>query len=458
MREQFELRPHIHCEVSVLGASWNSAKQRWVVRLKDLKTGQAFVRESDVFISCVGAISVPKDCTIPGHESFKGEIWHSARWNHDYDYRGKRIAVIGNGCSAAQFVPALVDAGAQVTQFARSAQWYHPRPNHVYSAFEKACFKYVPGLMWLYRLRLFFDTDNLLLTYLSSPAAERERTKIEAESKAYMESKAPAKYHKELLPSFPLGCKRRVFDPGYLECLNKPNIELLSEGIERLEENKIVSSSGKEREVDAVVLATGYKVQEFLTPLEVVGEDGKSLTQHWKETRGAQAYHGTFVSHMPNFAIICELSRSCHDCVADAVCSRTKLVPGAQLSHLHLRGSVRVHSQGTHRATRVRPCSEDHRPRVRRGPQRQQGSGRAQGDGVGVGLHQLVPQRVGTQHGIVPRLCVVILVRHVLPQVERLQDRGRLLLVAIAPAAWLCISSSALCSAQRCRHRRCHAA
>lgn len=140
----------------------------------------------------------------------------------------------------------------------------------------------------------------LLTTYLASLKAERVRTRVEAESKAYMESKAPLKYHAALLPAYPLGCKRRVFDPGYLECLNAPNIELLSEGIDRIEGSTVISSSGKRTEADAIILATGYKVQEFLSPLEITGCDGKLLSQHWKETRGAQAYLATFVSGFPN--------------------------------------------------------------------------------------------------------------------------------------------------------------
>lgn len=253
----------------------------------------------DIFISCVGAISIPKDCNIPGHESFTGSIWHSARWNHKYDYKGKRIAVIGNGCSASQFVPALVDAGCEVVQYARSPQWYHPRPNHTFSSLQKLAFKWLPGLQRLYRLYLFIDTDNLITTYLATPVAAKVRAKVESESLAYMKATAPAKYHGILQPNYPLGCKRRVFDPGYLECLNKPNIELIPEGIDHIEGSTIVSQSGIRRDFDAIVLATGYKVQEFLTPMEIVGENG-SLVDHWKASRGAQAYKGTFVSGFPN--------------------------------------------------------------------------------------------------------------------------------------------------------------
>ncbi|KAM0750741.1 monooxygenase [Meredithblackwellia eburnea MCA 4105] len=302
--DKLGIRPHIHTQVECAGAAWHNDKQHWVVRLKDLKTGLSFTRQCDVFISCVGAISIPKDINIPGHESFTGTIWHSARWNHDFKVAGKRIAVIGNGCSASQFVPRLVEAGANIVQYARSPQWYHPRPNHRYTSLEKFSFAWIPGVMRAYRLWLFLTTDSLLTTYLATGKAQNVRAKVEAESIAYMKATAPKKYHQILTPNYPLGCKRRVFDPGYLACLNAPNIELLPEGIDHIEGNTIVSSSGKRHEFDAIILATGYKVQEFLTPMEIVGDEGRSLGQYWKETRGAQAYRGTFVSHFPNFAII----------------------------------------------------------------------------------------------------------------------------------------------------------
>ncbi|KAK4053943.1 hypothetical protein OIO90_003780 [Microbotryomycetes sp. JL221] len=302
--DKLGLRPHIQFQVFCHGAAWDERNKKWRVKLQDCKTKETFEREADVFVSCVGAISVPKDCAIPGYETFTGTMWHSARWNHEFDVKGKRVAVIGNGCSAAQFVPALVNAGAQVKQYARSPQWYHERPNHQYSKIERLAFKTIPGLMRLYRLYLFLNTDKLLTTYLNDDNAQKVRAQAEIDSRRYMEANAPAKYHKQLLPTFPLGCKRRIFDPGYLACLHSPNIELLSEGIDHIEGATVVSASGRRDDYDAIVLATGYKVQEFLTPLSIVGENGMSLSQHWKETRGAQAYHGTFVSGFPNFAII----------------------------------------------------------------------------------------------------------------------------------------------------------
>lgn len=131
--------------------------------------------------------------TIDGHETFTGTTFHSARWNHEIDLTGKRVAVVGNGCSASQFVPHLIKIGAQVTQYARSPQWYHPRPNHLYTKFERWALKNIPGLIQAYRLYLFLDTDQLLETYLATNRAQKARDVAERDSKAYMESMAPGK-------------------------------------------------------------------------------------------------------------------------------------------------------------------------------------------------------------------------------------------------------------------------
>lgn len=143
-----------------------------------------------------------------------------------------------------------MESDCTVTQFARSPQWFHPRPNHKYTTLEKFSLKYVPGLMRLYRLWLFLDTDQLLETYLATPRANRSRTIAEKESAAYMRSQAPEKYHAALLPDFPLGCKRRVFDPDYLKCLHSPKIELVSEGVAKIDGSTVITSSGRAEDFD----------------------------------------------------------------------------------------------------------------------------------------------------------------------------------------------------------------
>lgn len=190
--------------VECLSASWND-KGGWEVRLRDTKTQVEYIRTATIFISAVGGISKPRDIKFPGMETFAGEIFHTAQWNHQFDYRGKRIAVIGNGCSAAQVLPAVAKDAGLVKQYARSAQWYHERPNRSFTAFEKWCFRNIPLWERYLRLRIFLASDHLVATYVPGPAAEKLRAKTEEGARQYICATAPQKYHKFLVPDFPLG-------------------------------------------------------------------------------------------------------------------------------------------------------------------------------------------------------------------------------------------------------------
>lgn len=302
--DKFDIRKHIHESVECVGALWNNDKLHWAVQLKDLRTGLEYSRTASILVSAVGAISFPRDVKFPGMDKFQGHMFHTARWDHSVSYKNKRVAVIGNGCSAAQVVPAVAKKAAFVKQYARSGQWFHARPNRDYTSLEKMMCRYVPLYQRAMRLMIFLEADEETTTYFPTPKGMRERARKEEESKEYIRSKVPEKYAKHIIPSFPLGCKRRIFDPGYLDSLTQTNVELLAEGISEITEKGIMSSSGIKDDYDIIVLATGFQVSEFLTPMHIVGSHGISLHDQWKECRGAQAYLGTHVHNFPNLAIL----------------------------------------------------------------------------------------------------------------------------------------------------------
>ncbi|KAJ5106601.1 hypothetical protein N7456_003276 [Penicillium angulare] len=302
--DKFDLRRHVQTSVECVGATWHSDKSKWEVHLKDIQTGLEYVRYASVFVSAVGAISFPRDVKFPGMEKFNAPMFHTARWDHSVDYKGKRVAVIGNGCSAAQVVPAIAKDAGFVKQYARSGQWFHARPNHVYSELEKFIFRWMPLRQRLLRLQIFLAADEETTTYFPTPKGQKARLAVEEESKKYIRSIAPKKYWKHIIPTFPLGCKRRIFDPDYLESLNRSNVELLPEGIQEMTETGIISSSGINDDFDIIVLATGFQVAKFLTPMQIKGANGEYLQKQWDECRGAQAYLGTHVHNFPNLAII----------------------------------------------------------------------------------------------------------------------------------------------------------
>ena len=302
--EKFGLGHHVKTGVECLGASWDSSHGRWNVKFRDLFTKIEYTRTATVFVSAVGAISYPRDTRFKGMEDFKGPLFHTSRWDHSVKYSGKRMAVIGNGCSAAQVVPQVSKYAAFVKQYARSRQWYHDRPNRMYTAWDQWAFRYVPLWMKLRRLSIFIDADSSTSTYMATPKGIKARAKTEAEATRYIFSKTPQKYHDMILPTFQLGCKRRIFDPEYLDCLHSANVDLVAEGIQEITEDGIISSSGQHDKFDIIVLATGFQVSQFLTPMEIIGKHGVSLNQQWRECRGAQAYLGTHVHNFPNLAIM----------------------------------------------------------------------------------------------------------------------------------------------------------
>jgi hypothetical protein len=166
------------------------------------------------------------------------------------------------------------------------------------------CFRYLPLWQRYHRLRLFRDTDKIASIYGPSARQVQQRKAAEEDAKHYIYTVCPQKYHDFVVPDFPLGCKRRIFDPGYLASLHKDHIELLPEGIAEIMETGIISESGKREDFDVIVLATGFKVQDFLAPMEIIGRDGVELHAQWAAGKGAQAYMASYVHNFPNMGVL----------------------------------------------------------------------------------------------------------------------------------------------------------
>ncbi|OAL03644.1 FAD/NAD(P)-binding domain-containing protein [Phaeosphaeriaceae sp. SRC1lsM3a] len=302
--DKFSLRPHIVFNTSCEGGRWIESEKVWEVSFLDERTKQHYTKKATIFISAIGSIAEPRKPNFPGIEHFEGAVFHTARWNKNYDYRGKRMALIGNGCSAAQVVPSVVSEVAYLKQFARSAQWYHERPNRKFSTFDRLLFRFVPLWQRYHRYSIFSSSDALVTTYGSSDKSKVLRAATEKSAKEYIYSMAPKKYHNFIVPDFPLGCKRRIFDPGYLEALHAENMSLVPEGISGVDAKGITSASGVYEEFDVIVLATGFEVANFLGPLKVVGKNKIDLHDQWNSGAGAQAYMGIYVHNFPNFALM----------------------------------------------------------------------------------------------------------------------------------------------------------
>jgi len=218
--EKYNLRAHTHFSTECLGADWDKQTEGWTVHFKNLKTGENFSKTCQFLVLCQGALSVPNDCPVPGLENFKGDAFHSARWNHKVDLTNKDVIVIGNGCSATQFVPVILPKTKTLTQFIRSPHWIFERYNWEYPAAFKWVMKHVPGAMSLYRLFWAVFLDPFFLAFKKEGIGKWWRKRTEKDSREYIMRTAPKKYHELLIPKFEVGAKRRIFDGYYLPCLN----------------------------------------------------------------------------------------------------------------------------------------------------------------------------------------------------------------------------------------------
>ncbi|DAA79656.1 TPA_exp: putative Flavin-binding monooxygenase [Trichophyton benhamiae CBS 112371] len=307
--DKHNVAPYIRYNSVVQSAGFEEKTGTWLVTVKDLKSNITRHRRCKILISAVGALSIPKECDIKGYDNFRGKLFHSAQWDHQFNWANKDVIVIGNGCSATQFVPIMTDGDNQVrklTQFIRQPHWVIERPNNKYSPLFKWTMRYIPLTMWAYRVwhfsRLEYSFREFYLEYGRPLREDQTNTHLE-----YLRRTAPAKYHDILTPKIEFGCKRKVMDTGYFDCLHRENMELIAtDPIEEIKETGVITKSGRTINADAIVLATGFQTQQVLHPLEIRGKKGVSLMEHWQDfaDNTPQAYYGTCVSGFPNFFIM----------------------------------------------------------------------------------------------------------------------------------------------------------
>ncbi|MGQ0842726.1 MAG: flavin-containing monooxygenase [Sporichthyaceae bacterium] len=281
----------------VQAAEWDARTAQWTVSAADGRTWQG-----DVLIVATGQLNQPKTLPLPGLDTFGGHVFHSARWDHDYDLTGKRVAVIGNGPSAVQFVPTVARQAARLSVFQRSANWILPRRNRPYPAAIRNGVQRVPGVQDARRAFWFYYCE--LLTFcirhpkLMGPP-------MEARSKAFMRLQM-RHGSKDLIakatPDYRFGCKRIVFTSHFLPALTRPNVELVTDAITGVEPAGIRTSDGTLHEIDCLIWGTGFASNDFMFPMELFGRDGLSLRQVWAD--GAHAHLGMTVPGFPSMFVL----------------------------------------------------------------------------------------------------------------------------------------------------------
>jgi cation diffusion facilitator CzcD-associated flavoprotein CzcO len=288
--------PHIRFGVEATGARFDPDTASWSVRTT---SGETFAAE--VLVSAVGQLHHPLIPSLPGLDTFGGECFHSACWNHGYDLAGKRVAVIGNAASAIQFIPEIAPRVDRLHVFQRSANWMFPRGDRAYSARERWAYRHVPGLARLVRALVWLRFELTFYPLISGKRVLAARS--ERAARDYIGSLVTdPTLRAALVPDYPIGGKRILITDGYYEALGRDNVELVTADIDRLTADAVVTRDGVSRPVDAVILATGFRTNPFLSHLTIEGLEGRTLANDW--AAGAEAYYGLTVAGYPNFFML----------------------------------------------------------------------------------------------------------------------------------------------------------
>ena len=282
-------------DTDVTQARWDEKTTRWLVDT----TNGGF--SCDVLVSAVGALAEPSLPDIKGIENFRGEVFHSARWNHDAKLAGKRVALIGTGASAIQVGPAIVDDVAHLDVYQRTAPWVMPRHDRSYSTLESLAYRHVPFLQRAARNAIYWGREAYVLGFAFEPRILQLAQRIAERNiaKGITDPELRAK----VTPDWQIGCKRILISNTWYPMLAREHVDLVTDGIVEVRENAIVTADGSVREVDAIVLATGFHVTDSPTFERIVGADGRSLADVWDES-GQQAYKGAAVAGFPNLLFV----------------------------------------------------------------------------------------------------------------------------------------------------------
>jgi cation diffusion facilitator CzcD-associated flavoprotein CzcO len=335
----FGIRPYVRFNCEVHEASWDEDAQQWVVETSD---GTVRAR---VLISGAGPLTQPKIPDIPGLESFEGPTMHSARWDHSVDLRGKRVASIGTGASAIQYVPELQKQVEQLYVFQRTAPWILPHSNRPFTKLEHRVYSAFPPLQKLARGAAYLFRELAVLGFVKNP----ERMKLaERMARRHMEKQiSDPELLEKVQPDYKIGCKRILPSNKWYPALGKPNVELVTDGVEEVRPHSIVDAAGVEREVDAIVFGTGFHVTDMPVANHVRGRDGRSLHERWDGS--PRAYRGITVPGFPNFFMLLGPNTGLgHSSMVYMLESQLRYVLGA-LRELRSGGAVEVRKDAVDR-------------------------------------------------------------------------------------------------------------
>ena len=292
----YKLEEQIRYNSEITKLQFIESKGHWLLSSKD-----GYSTTARTVISATGPLNRPKLPQIKGIDSFKGTIFHSSNWNHQVDLTNKKVAVIGTGASAIQFIPQIAPKVNQLTVFQRSAPWITPRKDRKLTSFEHALFKFFPPIQRLVRSFIYWILELRGLSLLGNETFHRFGTKM---AKKHLEDsiKDPILRDK-LTPHYKMGCKRILVSDDYYPTFLRQNVSLNTDGISEITSKAIIDKNGIEHEVDAIILGTGFVAAEMLLETQIIGLNNRDLLTEWLSD-GPEAYYGITVTGFPHLMFL----------------------------------------------------------------------------------------------------------------------------------------------------------
>lgn len=290
--DKYEVRGHVVFDTTVVGAHYDEDNAEWI-----LSTADGNAVRARVAVLALGLLHLPHYPSVPGRERFQGTIFHSAQWNHEHDLTGQRVAVVGTGSSAVQFVPEIAEQVAHLTVFQRTPPWILPKPDRRVTGLERWLFRKLPATQWAYRAAIYLAHEVFGLALRRGPLLRLAEKIVLRHLRRQV---SDPELRRKLTPDYRLGCKRPLVSNHYYPTLNRPNVDLVTAGVERITEHAVVTADGTEHPVDTIIFGTGFHTTDVFqqAKLDVVGPGGLRLQDTWRN--GMEAYLGMATAGFPN--------------------------------------------------------------------------------------------------------------------------------------------------------------
>jgi cation diffusion facilitator CzcD-associated flavoprotein CzcO len=293
--QKYDVARKIRYNAAVESLEWDDEQQLWHVALASGET-----LDARAVVSGIGALHVPSYPGFYDSGTFKGVSFHSADWDHSVDLTGKRIAVIGTGASAIQFVPKLAKQAAALTVFQRTPPWIHPKPDFEFPARIRRTFSMVPGAQRAFRDGIYWALEARAAGFAIHP---KLMAPLERLARGHIDHQVPdPELRAKVTPDYTIGCKRILLSSDYYPALAKPNVDLVTDDIAEITEAGVRTKDGTPHEVDVIIYGTGFRVTDALTEQRIIGRNGLKIQDAWAD--GIEAHHGITIAGFPNFFML----------------------------------------------------------------------------------------------------------------------------------------------------------